>query len=70
MVRSAPRTSTRKTRASWLPGRTFHAKPVLSRAIVVAAGPVANFILAAILFSIMFAVQGEPGDPVIESVVA
>ena len=56
-------------RASWIAGRTFHEKSVLSRAIVVAAGPVANFLLAAVLFSIMFAVQGEPGDPVVQSVI-
>ena len=55
-------------RAGWIAGRTFHEKSVLSRAIVVAAGPVANFLLAAILFSIMFGVQGEPGDPVVQSV--
>ena len=50
-----------EVRAAWLPGRTFHEKPVLSRAIVVAAGPIANFLLAAVLFSIMFWIQGEPG---------
>ena len=55
-------------RAAWLPGRTFHTKPVLSRAIVVAAGPVANFLLAIVLFSILFAVQGEPGEPVVQTV--
>ena len=57
-----------EVRAAWLPGRTFHEKPVLSRAIVVAAGPVANFVLAAVLFSIMFSVQGEPGDPIVQTV--
>jgi regulator of sigma E protease len=57
-----------EVRAGWLPGRTFHTKSVLSRAIVVAAGPVANFLLAIVLFSILFAVQGEPGDPVVQSV--
>ena len=49
-----------EVRAAWLPGRTFHEKSVLSRAIVVAAGPVANFILAAVLFSVLFATAGEP----------
>ncbi len=57
-----------EVRAAWQPGRTFHEKSVLSRAIVVAAGPVANFLLAAVLFSIMFAIQGEPGDPVVAAV--
>ena len=56
------------TRAGWQAGRTFHEKPVLSRAIVVAAGPVANFVLAAALFSVMFGIQGEPGDPVVQTV--
>ena len=59
-----------EVRAAWLPGRTFHEKPVLSRAIVVAAGPIANFLLAAVLFSIMFWIQGEPGDPVVQQVMA
>ena len=49
-----------EVRAAWLPGRTFHEKSVLSRAIVVAAGPVANFILAAVLFAALFATAGEP----------
>ena len=55
-------------RDGWIQGRTFHEKSVLSRAIVVAAGPAANFLLAAVLFSIMFAIQGEPGDPVVQTV--
>ncbi len=55
-------------RAAWQSGRTFHEKSVLSRAIVVAAGPIANFLLAAVLFSVMFALQGEPGEPVVQSV--
>ena len=58
-----------ETRAAWIAGRTFHEKSVLSRAIVVAAGPVANFLLAIVLFSVMFAIQGEPGDPVIQTVI-
>jgi regulator of sigma E protease len=57
-----------EVRAGWLPGRTFHTKSVLSRAIVVAAGPVANFVLAIVLFSILFGIQGEPGEPVVQSV--
>lgn len=35
-----------EVRATWVPGETFHDKSVLSRAIVVAAGPIANFVLA------------------------
>ncbi len=42
------------------PGETFHTKSVLDRAIVVAAGPVANFLLAALLFALLFATNGVP----------
>lgn len=47
-------------RASWQAGRTFQEKSVLSRAIVVAAGPVANFLLAIVLFAGLFATAGRP----------
>ncbi|MDQ2802403.1 MAG: RIP metalloprotease RseP, partial [Pseudomonadota bacterium] len=47
-------------RAGWISGSTFHDKPVGSRAIVVAAGPAANFMLAAVLFAGLFAVLGRP----------
>jgi len=46
--------------ASWISGSTFHGKSVLSRAIVIAAGPIANFLLAAVLFSALFATMGRP----------
>lgn len=58
-----------EVRAAWLPGKTFHSKPVLSRAIVVAAGPIANFLLAMALFSVLFSMQGEPGDAVVDAVI-
>ena len=64
-----PQDVPQEVRDAWIPGRTFHEKSVLSRAIVVAAGPVANFLLAIVLFSIIFAIQGEPGDPVVETVI-
>ena len=48
------------TRASWRPGRTFHEKPVRDRAIVVAAGPVANYLLAALLFAGLYMTVGQP----------
>jgi len=41
------------------PGEAFFEKSVLSRAIVAAAGPIANFLLAAILFSTLNAVIGR-----------
>ncbi len=63
-----PQDVPQEVRDGWIAGRTFHEKSVLSRAIVVAAGPIANFVLAAVLFSILFAIQGEPGDPVVQSV--
>jgi regulator of sigma E protease len=44
----------------WIPGRIFHEKPVSSRAIVVAAGPIANFLLAMVLFALLFATAGRP----------
>ncbi len=37
----------------------FHLKPVWQRALVVAAGPVANFILAIVIFAAMFMTFGE-----------
>ncbi len=49
-----------EVRASWTRGRTFHEKSVLSRAIVVAAGPMANFLLATVLFFALFATVGRP----------
>ena len=60
-----------EVRAAWQSGRTFHEKSVLSRSIVVAAGPVANFLLAAVLFAALFATAGRPvSPPVIGEVVA
>lgn len=47
-------------RATWRPGETFHDKPVRDRAIVVAAGPLANFLLAAVLFAGIYATIGIP----------
>jgi regulator of sigma E protease len=44
----------------WIAGRVFHEKAVGARAIVVAAGPIANFLLAMVLFAMLFAVAGRP----------
>jgi regulator of sigma E protease len=55
-----PEDVTDAVRASWVPGETFHEKSVLSRAIIVAAGPAANFLLAMIVFSVMFIAVGKP----------
>jgi len=51
-----------QTQAGWIPGRTFHDKPVGSRAIVILAGPVFNFLLAIILFWGLFAAFGKPSN--------
>ncbi|WP_408735086.1 RIP metalloprotease RseP [Belnapia moabensis] len=49
-----------EVRANWQSGRTFHEKSVGDRAIVVAAGPVANFLLAILLFAGLFMTIGQP----------
>jgi len=49
-----------QVRASWIAGRTFHEKRVWQRAIVVAAGPIANFLLAMVLFGVLFVSMGKP----------
>jgi regulator of sigma E protease len=49
-----------EVRATWVAGRVFHEKSVGSRAIVVAAGPIANFLLAMVLFAALFATAGRP----------
>ena len=49
-----------EVRESWIKGRTFQEKSVLSRAIIVAAGPIANFVLAAVVFAFLFAAVGKP----------
>jgi len=58
-----------EVRASWVRGQTFHDKPLGSRAIVVAAGPAANFVLAIVLFTGLFAAVGQPVTlPVVQTV--
>ncbi len=66
-----PEDVTEEVRAAWRPGETFNGKPVLSRAIVVAAGPIANFVLAAVLFAALFVAVGRPvTQPIAADVVA
>ena len=38
---------------------SFHSKPLWRRAAVVAAGPIANFLLAIVIFSLMFGLLGQ-----------
>ncbi|MBV9786005.1 MAG: RIP metalloprotease RseP [Acidisphaera sp.] len=60
-----------EVRQGWMAGRTFHEKPVGSRALVVAAGPAANFLLAIVLFALLFATAGRPVPmPVVGEVIA
>ena len=66
-----PETVSDEIRAGWVAGRTFHDKGILARAIVVAAGPIANFLLAAVLFAGLYATAGQPvTQPVVAEVVA
>jgi regulator of sigma E protease len=52
-------------------GNTFASKPVGRRAAIVAAGPIANFVLAIVIFTGMFALVGERVmSPRVDSVVA
>ncbi len=39
---------------------SFHHKPLGQRAAIVAAGPIANFLLAIVIFAILFATVGKP----------
>jgi regulator of sigma E protease len=51
--------------------RSFHAKPVWQRALVVFAGPAANFLLAILIFAGFVATFGAPRTPaVVDTVVA
>ena len=55
----------------WREGQTFGEKSVAARAWVVAAGPLANFLLAAVLLAGMFMTAGRPDTaPVITGVQA
>ncbi len=55
-----PQDVSAEVRAKWIPGQTFHDKSVLSRAIIIVAGPAANFLLAMVLFAGLFVALGTP----------
>ncbi|MBR0682463.1 RIP metalloprotease RseP [Roseomonas eburnea] len=56
---------------TYRPGEAFHEKSVGDRAIVVFAGPAFNFLLAAVLFALVFATYGRPmGSTAVQTVVA
>lgn len=49
--------------------RTFQSKPLWQRALVVAAGPVANFIVAVVILAGLFTFVGEPVSPPVVGVI-
>ncbi len=54
-----------------VPSRSFAEKSIASRAIVVAAGPVFNFVFAILVFAFVYSVAGRPSDrPVVVGVIA
>ena len=55
-----PEFAPQSVKDAWIPGQTFHEKSVLSRAIIVGAGPAANFLLAMVLFAGLFVAVGKP----------
>ncbi|TGY87412.1 RIP metalloprotease RseP [Marinicauda algicola] len=53
------------------PGTVFHFKPVWQRVLIVAAGPVANFILAVVIFAALGMIRGEARiEPLVGEVTA
>jgi regulator of sigma E protease len=44
------------------PDTVFHFKPLWQRAIIIAAGPLANFALAIVLFAVLGLAVGRPGE--------
>ncbi|MBO6037012.1 MAG: RIP metalloprotease RseP [Acetobacter sp.] len=54
-----PEDATEEQKASWIAGRTFHDKSVGSRAIVILAGPLFNFILAFVIFALLASTVGK-----------
>ena len=50
--------------------RSFHTKPVWQRFLIVLAGPVANFLLAILIFAAFFATIGMPQTPNVVGTIA
>jgi regulator of sigma E protease len=46
---------------------TFHGRPLWQRALIVVAGPVANFLLAIVLFTGLYSIVGVPDIPAVVS---
>lgn len=55
-----PEDATPEQKAAWVPGQTFHDKPVGSRMLVIVMGPVFNFVFALLLFTVLYAALGKP----------
>ena len=69
--REQPGDVSESVRAGWTEGRTFNGKSLAARAFVIAAGPLANFLLAIALFVVLFSAIGRPVQlPVVADVVA
>ncbi len=47
------------------PNRAFHLKPLAARFLIVFAGPGMNFVLAAVIFALVFMVVGRPVFPAV-----
>ena len=47
------------------PAKSFHLKPLLARFAIVFAGPGMNFVLAAVIFALVFMVVGRPVFPAV-----
>jgi regulator of sigma E protease len=45
------------------PTKAFHSKPLIARFLIVFAGPAMNFVLAAVIFALVFMIVGRPALP-------
>ncbi|QDH17526.1 RIP metalloprotease RseP [Swingsia samuiensis] len=54
-----PEDATEEQKQAWVPGQTFHDKPVGSRALVIVMGPVFNFLFAIVAFTVLFSTVGK-----------
>lgn len=51
--------------------KAFHTKPLFAKALIVAAGPLANFLFAIVIMSIFFTSSGRPSvDPIVTQVLS
>lgn len=52
------------------PNKAFYSKPLYAQFLVVAAGPIANYLLAILLFSVMYLVYGKSEVPAVVGEIA